>query len=214
MRVWLPDRPGALGAVASRVGGVRGDVVGIEILEQGAGRAVDDLVVALPDASLVDLLVSEVGQVDGVDVEEVVPIGREGYDPDLDALEAAASLATIDDASVLVEKLCQYIDVATNAAWSCVVDLDARVVLASEGAAPTIDWVNAFLLGSRSSELVRSGQAGPDDVSWAPLGHWGAIVIGRDGHPFRTRERRRLIALARIVEVRLAELGRSLPDPS
>ena len=39
LRVWLPDRPGALGAVASRIGGVKGDVVGIEILEQGAGRA-------------------------------------------------------------------------------------------------------------------------------------------------------------------------------
>ena len=58
LRVWLPDRPGALGAVASRIGGVKGDVIGIEILEQGAGRAVDDLVVALPSASLVDLLVA------------------------------------------------------------------------------------------------------------------------------------------------------------
>ncbi|MEY2434225.1 MAG: hypothetical protein QOC92_3950, partial [Acidimicrobiaceae bacterium] len=25
MRVWLPDRPGALGAVASRIGAVRGE---------------------------------------------------------------------------------------------------------------------------------------------------------------------------------------------
>ena len=26
MRVWLPDRPGALGQVASRIGAVKGDV--------------------------------------------------------------------------------------------------------------------------------------------------------------------------------------------
>ena len=39
IRVWLPDRPGALGAVASRVGAVRGDVIGIDIIERGAGRA-------------------------------------------------------------------------------------------------------------------------------------------------------------------------------
>ncbi|MEY4175069.1 MAG: hypothetical protein RI900_2234, partial [Actinomycetota bacterium] len=39
VRVWLPDRPGALGQVASRVGAVRGDVVGIEILERGGGSA-------------------------------------------------------------------------------------------------------------------------------------------------------------------------------
>ena len=36
IRVWMPDRPGALGQVASRIGAVRGDVLGIEILEQGA----------------------------------------------------------------------------------------------------------------------------------------------------------------------------------
>ena len=52
LRVWLPDRPGALGAVASRIGAVKGDVVGIEILETGSGQAVDELVVRLPDATL------------------------------------------------------------------------------------------------------------------------------------------------------------------
>ena len=80
LRVWLPDRPGALGAVASRIGAVRGDVVGIEILEIGSGQAVDELVVQLPNATLVDLLVSEVRQVDGVHVEEVRPLGPEGHD--------------------------------------------------------------------------------------------------------------------------------------
>ena len=51
--VWLLDRPGALGAVASRIGAVKGDVVGIEILETGAGQAIDELVVQLPEATLV-----------------------------------------------------------------------------------------------------------------------------------------------------------------
>ena len=69
LRVWLPDRPGALGQVASRIGAVHGDVIGIEILEQGGGRAIDELVVALPDAGLIDLLVARSAQVDGVDVE-------------------------------------------------------------------------------------------------------------------------------------------------
>ena len=43
VRLWLPDRPGALGQVASRIGAVHGDVVGIEILERGGGSAIDDL---------------------------------------------------------------------------------------------------------------------------------------------------------------------------
>src|SRR5262252_6900189 len=92
VRVWLPDRPGALGAIASRIGAVRGDLVGIDILERGGGRAIDELVVSLPDASLVDLLVHEVTQVEGVDVEEVRPALDSLRDPRLDALETAAVL--------------------------------------------------------------------------------------------------------------------------
>src|SRR5258708_2115710 len=53
VRVWLPDRPGALGAVASRIGSVRGDLTGIEILERGGGRAIDELIVELPSEDLV-----------------------------------------------------------------------------------------------------------------------------------------------------------------
>ena len=49
VRVWMPDRPGALGQIATRIGAVRGDVLAIEILEQGAGRAIDELTVLLPD---------------------------------------------------------------------------------------------------------------------------------------------------------------------
>ena len=69
VRVWVPDRPGALGQVASRIGAVRGDVVGIDILERGGGRAIDELVVMLPSDDVVDLLVAEISQVDEAAVE-------------------------------------------------------------------------------------------------------------------------------------------------
>src|SRR5258707_7166855 len=77
VRVWIPDRPGALGAVASRIGAVRGDVVGIDILERGADRAIDELTVQLPDEGLVELLVNEIKAVDGVAVADVRP-SRDG----------------------------------------------------------------------------------------------------------------------------------------
>ena len=92
VRVWVPDRPGALGAVASRIGAVRGDLVGIDILERGGGRAIDELLVDLPDDDLVPLLISEVAEVDGVDVEDVRPAADWLSDPRLDALETAAVL--------------------------------------------------------------------------------------------------------------------------
>src|SRR5438270_2898200 len=92
VRVWLPDRPGALGAVASRIGAVRGDLVGIDILERGGGRVIDELVVELPDESLLHLLLAEMSEVDGVDVEDVRPATDALSDPRLDALETAALL--------------------------------------------------------------------------------------------------------------------------
>jgi len=41
MRLWLPDLPGTLGRVAAAIGRANGDVIGIEILERGAGMAID-----------------------------------------------------------------------------------------------------------------------------------------------------------------------------
>ena len=60
LRIWLEDRPGALGAVASRIGAVKGDLVGIEILERGGGRAIDELLVELPFPELVSLMIREI----------------------------------------------------------------------------------------------------------------------------------------------------------
>jgi len=42
VRIALPDRPGALGLVASRIGAVGGDIVAINILEREEGQAVDE----------------------------------------------------------------------------------------------------------------------------------------------------------------------------
>ena len=63
LRVWIPDRPGALGALASRIGAVGGDVAGIDILVRGAGRVIDELVIAMPsdDPELIELLRCGVG---------------------------------------------------------------------------------------------------------------------------------------------------------
>lgn len=92
IRVSLPDRPGALGAVAVRVGAVRGNVVGIAIVERYEGEAIDELVVELPSPDLVGLLVEEISQVDGVHVDLVEPVVQVGTDPRLEALDAVARL--------------------------------------------------------------------------------------------------------------------------
>src|SRR5215469_8419020 len=92
VRVALTDRPGALGAVASRIGALRGDVVAVEITERVDGRAVDEFVVRLPDEQHVPLLVSEIEEVDGATVEEIHLVVDSDRDRRLDAYDSAAEL--------------------------------------------------------------------------------------------------------------------------
>lgn len=209
VRVWLPDRPGALGQVASRIGAVKGDVVGIDILERGGGRAVDELVVELPDDRLVPLLVQEVSEVDGVDVEEVRPAEGSVHDPRVDALEVAAVLVGADGVDEALEALCTHGLRVLGAAWVAVVDNADRAVRAAVGEPPAAAWLAAFVAGSRSSAEATGSDpgSGPGDVLWAPLPAVGlALVAGRDGPAFRARERRQAAALARIADTRVREL--------
>jgi hypothetical protein len=71
VRIALPDRPGALGLVASRIGAVGGDIVAINILERDAGQAVDEFVVEIGGHHLIELLQNEIHEVDGVSVLEI-----------------------------------------------------------------------------------------------------------------------------------------------
>jgi hypothetical protein len=206
VRLWLPDRPGALGAVASRIGAVRGDVVGIEILERGAGRAIDELTVQLPDASVVGLLVSEIAEVDGVDVEDVRP-GTGLPDVRLDALDMAAELVASTTMRALVEELVARAHEGFESDWAAVIDLKESHMAAAAGSPPPPAWLAAFVTGSQSSAKVAAGDCGPDDAAWSALeGTDVAVVLGRRGRPFRARERRELSALARIAGLRAREL--------
>jgi len=205
--VWLPDRPGALGAVASRVGAVRGDLIGIDILERDGGQAIDELVIQVADEGILPLLVSEINQVDGVDVEDVRQAPERLHDPRLDALETASALVAATKAPALLDVLVARARLDFETEWSAVVDVDERVLRACEGAPPPPAWLIAFVSGSRSSAAVVSGECGPDDVAWAGLadGHL-ALVVGRRGRPFRARERRQLGTVARIADHRLIDL--------
>jgi hypothetical protein len=207
VRVWVPDRPGALGAVASRIGAVGGDLVGIDILERGGGLAIDELVVELPDQKLIALLIDEMTEVDGVDVEELRPVSGDLPDARLDALETAAVLVEQLSVDSLTDELAAHACRDFEAEWASVVDLDASLSLASTGATPPAAWLAAFVHGSRMSDRANAGEFGPDEVAWAPLRAADlALVVGRRGRPFRARERRQLAALTRIADSRWMEL--------
>lgn len=68
--VRLPDRPGALGAVASRIGAVGADITDVVVSGRAGGFAEDVFHVDLPAVEegidVVGLLLNEIAQVDGV----------------------------------------------------------------------------------------------------------------------------------------------------
>jgi hypothetical protein len=212
VRVWVPDRPGALGQIASRIGAVRGDVIGIEILERGAGRAIDELVVALPEADLLSLLATEIGQVDGVKVEDIRPVVGERHDPAIGPLEIATRLAGAGEG--LLQVLVDDVAVEFDADWVIVVHAGPPPQRAAgHGDAPSTAWLAAFVEGARHLSAAALDGA-PDDIAWAPLGGGGtAVVLGRKGRPMRWRERRQLTELGRLAGALLARSASVLDHP-
>ena len=204
VRIWLPDRPGALGLVASRIGALGADIVGIDVLERSEHVAVDEFAVVLPSDDLVALLVREIGEVDGASVEEWQLVDR-FPDPRLDALETVEQLMHATVPTDLGVRLANGVRSEFNADWSVVLG-DTDVLAAIGTDIPNSSVLQALAAGTTASPAVAAGEAGPDDLAIAPLEAIGAILlVGRDGHPFRRRERQQLLALARIAD-RIATL--------
>ena len=205
VRVWLPDRPGALGLVASRIGAIGGDIVGVEVLERSETIAVDEFAVVIEDPAVLPLLVREIEEVDGASVEEWRTV--ESFpDARVDALASAEALcgATDDNRmAVLVERTLGEFD----ADWAAVVV--GETLVAADGASiPAASVLGALAAGTVASPAVVRGEAGPDDLAVAPLVELGAVLlVSRSGHPFRRRERQQLLALARIAD----RIGRRPP---
>ena len=191
----MPDRPGALGQVASRIGAVRGDVLAIEILEQGAGRVIDELTVALPDEGLVPLLTAEIDAVDGVSVENIRTVDIDRADANLAALAVGAAMAECAKEDRL-EVLCYRFDRALSKPTG------------SQRWAPTARCGNSArrptLRGSQHFWQAASTSTRSTTLPRVTLfGHtcYGAglnVVAGRDGRPIHERERIRVNLLGRL----------------
>ena len=73
LEVGLPDRPGSLGAVASGIGFAGGDIRGLQVLKNEAGRGYDEIIVAIPGSDPTDL-VDVLSQIGGVEVLSIKPL--------------------------------------------------------------------------------------------------------------------------------------------
>lgn len=207
LRVRVPDRPGSLGALATALGSVGGDILSVDVVERGTGTAVDDLVVDLPRGALPDALITAAELVDGVHVDSVRPYtGVLDTHRELELIDQVA--ATIGDRlQALVDGMPRVLRVG----WATVLrngpDGAYRVV-ASPAAPETRAAAAPWLPLAAPVALDGDGDWVPD--SWremdttlaaAPLGSGDqALLIGRPGGPeFRPSEVARLGHMAGIV---------------
>lgn len=200
VRVWLPDRPGALGAVASRIGAVRADVVGIDILERGGGRAVDELTIDLDDARHVDLLIQEIAQVDGVDVEHVRPAGSAYSDRAVESLELSARIVDSSSVQEALDVLALGVRDLFDSDWAAVIDpAEGRTVAVAGGAEmPSAEWLAAFVIGTGHGE---GAYAAVDELARTTLPRQAAeLVVSRQHLPLRDAERRIMSTLANMAD--------------
>ena len=214
VRVALTDRPGALGSVASRIGSVRGDVIGVEIVERSGGKAVDEFVVELPEDANVSLLRTEVEEVDGATVVDVRPLpggravghhhGRRA------AFEAAAALVGAAGPQEVLRVLAARTRQELEADWAAVVDAGDGCVMATDGRSPGAGWLTTYAAG------VRGGtEDAMADVAASPLGSWDLVlVVGRPGWTFSAGERLLVRALAALADARWAQLARAPDRPA
>lgn len=147
IRVRMPDRPGALGLVASRIGALKADIVGIEILGRGDGDAFDEIAVVLPDPDLVTVLTREIEEVDGVAVE-AIELAGELPEPRLDTLHAALRITAARDDAALATALAAAL-VWLPSDW-CAIGVGGATVVAGDAPRPELHEA----AGSRATRIT------------------------------------------------------------
>jgi hypothetical protein len=202
MRLVLPDRPGALGAVASALGDLGADITSVDVIQRGTDHAVDDLVIELPPGRLADSLVSAAGSVAGVKVESIRPYaGTIDAHRELEVLDRLAA-GPDDPLQVLTDGVARIF----RAGWSIVLDppvQDTAPVIAGSTAAPEIAelavpwWPPrpARLLDAEEPWAPRDWAGLGTELAVAPLGD-GALLVGRPALRWLPAELMRLRHLA------------------
>ncbi len=216
IRVQLPDRPGALGAVASRIGSVGGDVVSIDILQRDNGVVVDELGVGLAGDHLLGLLRDEILEVDGVIIETLRAVDGPLPDRHAELLDIATELFVQTSPDALLDRLADRVRRSLVADFAAVVDSDTTRVMAAHGDAPGEDEMRSMALWAVAplSSPVGADESGswPSDptpgVAAAELVRAGVVlVVGRVAPVFRSRERQWIAIMGELADHGWRELA-------
>ncbi|MHB8431375.1 MAG: ACT domain-containing protein [Acidimicrobiales bacterium] len=201
IRVQLPDRPGALGAVASRIGSVGGDVVSIEILERQGSVVIDELGVGLPDG-LIDLVEGEILEVDGVNIEHVRPLAGALPDRYGDLLTMTRELFTRSSLSQPLQRLVDGVRQGLFASFAAAVDASTWDPVATAGTAPDLQAIRALARRATSASTHSPSDESEASTSAAMMvQHQLVLIVAREAPILRDRERKWLAITAEIADL-------------
>ncbi|HUA96037.1 MAG TPA: hypothetical protein VMB82_10990, partial [Acidimicrobiales bacterium] len=198
VRIWLPDDPGMLAAVATRIAAIRGNVVGLEVLERSGGVAVDELMVEMPDEGLAETLGRQLRTIEGAGIEEIRKVPPEMEERGLQVIAAAVSILETANASASLAALVGLASDLFDAEWTALVDIRSETYVHCSGNVPGVAWLIAFVSGARNA---------PQDVATSASGVMAGelveseliLCIGRSV-AFRGREHRELDMLVRVAD--------------
>jgi hypothetical protein len=219
VRIWLPDAPGVLGEVAAEIGAVKGNVVGLEVLEREAGVAIDELVVELPDnPNCMDALSRGVRNVAGAGVEEVTELRESGvtharhasrdgahrhdgsahvHDREESVLAAATAILDGPTPEAALRALTNSLTVLFSLTWLALMDDALEQFVETHGDLPSVEWVVAFAEGARSGGDAANDTTG-SGVFIEPVPGSGLTVCGGRTSAIRRRERSEITMLVMV----------------
>ena len=204
MRIWLPDAPGVLGAVAAEIGAVEGNVIALEVLEREAGVAIDEFVVELPDRpDAVEAVCKGIRNIPGAGVEDVRELASAAPDREDTVLNAAAAILQAATPTAAMNALSGQLMLLFDLTWLAVADLAVEAFVEAHGEVPSIAWLAAFAEGSQSG-ADPSNDTTSSGVFVESIPDTALSVCGGRPAPIRRRERH-AIAMLVLVTARFVD---------
>lgn len=218
LRMSLPDRPGALGALAGSLGHGGANIVSLEVVERSEGLAVDELTVEAP-SGLQEALKAATNDVPGLLIEDVRPADM------LLELQSPLELAALLVGRSPQEVMSTLVDNLAGAVWADWVAIieasDPPRAIERSSSAPTFEGLKTPWMPLDAPLRLSAGDWMPrewrkrlsvtpelqPEVALAPLSGDRVLMAGREKGPrFRSTELDQLRSLGQIAE-RLARQG-------
>lgn len=214
MRIWLPDAPGILAAVAAEIGAVNGNVVGLEVLERQAGVAIDELVVELPDdPGAVEAVCKGIRNVPGAGVEDVHELASMGADREDTVLNAAAAILQAATPPAAMNAMVGRLLALFGLTWLALADADCQQFIEVHGDTPPVEWVAAFAEGAKSG-VDQANDTTNSGVFVEAMPETEFTVCGGRTAAIRRRERHEIATLVMVTARFVDALGRREPSSS